>query len=62
MALLVAEQRFAPMNSVLRGFMSAEYDVHTSTKTLVRPCSSKKLLISELDTTGAILDMWMGTS
>ena len=37
------------MSGVLRGFLSAEYDVYASTKTLVRPCSSKKLLISELD-------------
>jgi len=50
MALLVAEQRFAPMSCVLREFLSAEYDVYASPETLVRPCSSKKLLISGLDT------------
>jgi len=38
------------MSGVLRGFSSAEYDLYASMKTLVRPCSSKKLLISELDT------------
>jgi hypothetical protein len=38
------------MSGVLRGFSSAEYHLYASTKTLVRPCSSKKLLISELET------------
>ena len=38
------------MSSVLRGFPSAEYDLYASTKTLVRPCSSEKLLIYELET------------
>jgi hypothetical protein len=38
------------MSCVLREFLSAEYDVYASTETLVRPCSSKKLLISGLDT------------
>jgi hypothetical protein len=39
------------MSCVLLEFLSAEYDVYASTETLVRPCSSKKLLISGLDTT-----------
>jgi len=39
-----------PMSGVLRGFPSAEYHLYTSTKTLVRPCSSKKLLIHGLET------------
>ena len=38
------------MSGVLRGFPSAEYDLYASTKTLVRPCSSEKLLIYELET------------
>ncbi len=38
------------MSGVLRGFPSAEYHLYASTKTLVRPCSSKKLLIYELET------------
>ncbi len=38
------------MSGVLRGFSSAEYDLYASTKTLVRPCSSEKLLIYELET------------
>jgi hypothetical protein len=39
-----------PVSGVLRGFPSAEYDVYASTKTLVRPCSSEKLLIYESET------------
>jgi len=38
------------MSGVLRGFPSAEYDMYASTKTLVRPCSSEKVLIYELET------------
>jgi len=38
------------MSGVLRGFPSATYFVYASTKTFVRPCSSKKLLIYELET------------
>jgi hypothetical protein len=51
------------MSGVLRGFPSAEYDMYASTKTparhrersgeaggLVRPCSSEKFLIYELET------------
>jgi hypothetical protein len=51
------------MSGVLRGFPSAEYDLYASTKTparhrecsgeaggLVRPCSSEKRLIYELET------------
>jgi hypothetical protein len=38
------------MSGVLRGFPSAEYDLYTSTKTLVWPCPSEKLLIYELET------------
>jgi len=38
------------MSGVLRGFPSAEYHLYASTKTLVRPCSSEKLLIYELET------------
>ena len=38
------------LSGVLRGFPSAEYDLYASTKTLVRPCSSEKLLIYELET------------
>jgi len=38
------------MSGVLRGFPSTEYDLYASTKTLVRPCSSEKLLIYELET------------
>ena len=41
---------FFPMSGVLLGFPSATYFVYASTKTLVRPCSSKKLLIYELET------------
>jgi len=33
------------MNGVLRGFPAAEYNIYTSPKTLVRPCSSKKIHI-----------------
>ena len=46
------------MSGVLRGFAPdglktvapAEYDLYASTKTLVRPCSSEKFLIYELET------------
>ena len=38
------------MSGVLRGFPSAEYHLYASTKTLVRPCSSEKFLIYELET------------
>ncbi len=38
------------MSGVLRGFAPAEYDLYASTKTLVRPCSSEKLLNYELET------------
>ena len=38
------------MSGVLRGFAFAEYDMYASTKTLVRPCSSEKRLIYELET------------
>jgi hypothetical protein len=57
MALIVAERRFAPMSGFSAGLRlrlvkrpSAEYHLYASTKTLVRPCSSKKLLIYELET------------
>jgi len=39
-----------PVSGVLRGFAFSEYDLYASTKTLVRPCSSEKLLIYELKT------------
>jgi len=39
-----------PMSGVLRGFPSTAYIKYASTKTLVRPCSSKKSLISKLET------------
>lgn len=51
------EMAIFPMNCVLRGFpracpvfSGATYQMYALAKTLVRPCSSKKLLISELDT------------
>jgi hypothetical protein len=44
------EMALFPMNRVLRGFPPATYQMYASAKTLVRPWSSKKLLISELDT------------
>jgi hypothetical protein len=52
-----------PMSGVLRGFPSAEYYLYASTKTLVRPCSSEKLLIYELETyrvpdTCYVIDGW----
>jgi hypothetical protein len=50
MGLIVAERRFTPMSGVLREFPSAAYSEYASTKTLVRPCSSKKFLIYELKT------------
>jgi len=39
-----------PMSGVLRGFSPAAYLKYASAKTLVRPCSSKKFLIYELET------------
>jgi hypothetical protein len=53
MALLLPSNASRPMSGVLRGFPSAEYHLYASTKTLVRPCSSKKLLIYELETYAA---------
>jgi len=51
------EMAFFPMSYVLRGFSAglcrysgATYLGYASAETLVRPCSSKKLLISELET------------
>ena len=41
---------FFPLSGVLRGFPPATYLMYASVKTLVRPCSEEKLLISELDT------------
>jgi len=38
------------MSGVLRRFPSAEYNLYASTKTFVRPCSSEKFLIYELET------------
>jgi hypothetical protein len=35
---------------VLRGFPAAAYIEYASPQILVRPCSTKKILISELDT------------
>jgi hypothetical protein len=37
-----------PMSCVLRRFPFAAYHMYASTKTLVRPCSSKKALIYEM--------------
>ena len=37
------------MSGVLRAFPSAEYDLYASTKILLRPYSSEKLLICELE-------------
>jgi hypothetical protein len=39
-----------PLNGVLRGVPPAKYQVYVSAQPLVRPCSEKKYLISELDT------------
>jgi hypothetical protein len=39
---------FAP-RGVLRGFPAAAYSMYASPQTLVRPCATQKLLISELD-------------
>jgi hypothetical protein len=39
-----------PSSGVLRGFSAATYVEYVSPKALVRPCSTEKLLISELDT------------
>jgi hypothetical protein len=39
-----------PPNSVLREFPAAAYAQYASPQTLVRPSSTKKLLIFELDT------------
>jgi len=40
-----------PMSGVLRGFPPSTYRRMPRAKTLVRPCSSKKYLIYELETT-----------
>jgi hypothetical protein len=48
-----------PMSGVLRGFPSAEYNLYASTKTLVRPCSSEKLLIHELETLPALVTLFV---
>ena len=42
-----------PLSGVLRGFPAAAYRKYASPKTLVRPCSTKKWLIYELDTDSA---------
>jgi len=39
-----------PPSGVLRNFPAATYVDYASPQNLVRPCSTKKLLISELDT------------
>jgi hypothetical protein len=39
-----------PLSGVLRGVPPAKYQVYVSAQPLVRPCSEKKHLISELDT------------
>jgi hypothetical protein len=39
-----------PLSCVLRGFPAAAYRKYASPKILVRPCSTKKPLIYELDT------------
>jgi hypothetical protein len=39
-----------PPSGVLRGFPAAAYTQYASPQTLVRPCSTKKLLISEVVT------------
>jgi len=53
------------LSGVLRGFTSAKYEKYVSTYTLVRPCSEKKLLISELETYASVhgsnKDSWMDT-
>ncbi len=43
------------MSVVLRGFPPSTYRRTPLAKTLVRPCSSKKFLIYELETTYSIL-------
>jgi hypothetical protein len=50
-----------PPSGVLRGFPAATYVEYVSPKTLVRPCSTKKLLISEWDTQLYLHDSWIGT-
>ena len=44
------EMALFPPSGVLRGFPVATYVEYVSPQTLVRPCSTKKLLISELNT------------
>jgi hypothetical protein len=44
------EMALFPSSGVLRGFPAATYVEYVSPQPLVRPCSTKKLLISELDT------------
>jgi len=54
------------MSGVVRGFSAAIRLRRTSPQTLVPPCSSKKLLIFELDTYArsyqSMSDSWMDTS
>jgi hypothetical protein len=49
------EMALFSMSGVLRRFPPAVYKIYASAQTLVRPCSSKKLLISELETILSIL-------
>jgi len=53
------------VSGVLRGFPAATYLMYASPQTLVRPCPSKKLLISELETHASAQFLpgrqWMGT-
>jgi len=39
-----------PLSGVLRGFSGCDVQQYVSPQTLVRPCLTKKLLISESDT------------
>ncbi len=41
---------FFALDGVLRGFPVATYTEYASPQTLVRPCSTQKIRISELDT------------
>ena len=57
---------FSP-SGVLRGFPAATYVEYAfmsrfaGAETLVRPCSTKKMLISDLDTQWDLHDSWMDT-
>ena len=53
---------FFALDGVLRGFPVATYTEYASPQTLVRPCPTQKIRISELDTLECHYLVVMGTN